>query len=128
MKRLLALFLLGIWAAGSACAAQWARASYTSDGIVTFYIDIDSIKGSGSYRQAWVMFSLKYQERSGMQSVRQFMAFNCSSRQYKVEINECFTGPMLSGSRCGGGVLNGDWNSAPANSSYAHIISAMCQH
>ena len=110
----------------TAVAEQWARATYTPDGSSEFYLDIDSLEANGNYRQAWVLLTLRKPDKK-MGSLRQFMVFNCGLSKFKVERNECYTGPMMTGRRCGGGTLNEGWESVSPGSNYGLLTNLVCQ-
>jgi len=79
MKRL-ALFLL--IAASTSAQAMWV--TVTRNEVATVYIDSMSIEKMGYNRRVWVVYDLTAPDKTGQQSVKSHIDYDCTEGKYKT--------------------------------------------
>jgi hypothetical protein len=79
MKRL--VFLL-LFAAATSTHAMWV--TVTRNEVATVYIDSMSIEKMGYNRRVWVVYDLSAPDKTGQQSVKSRIDYDCTEGKYKT--------------------------------------------
>jgi len=78
--KLIALFLLAI--APVASYAMWV--TVTRNEVATVYIDSSAIVKMGYNRRVWVVYDLQSPDKTGQQSVKSYIDYDCTEGKYKT--------------------------------------------
>jgi hypothetical protein len=79
MKRLALLFL---FVASTTAQAMWV--TVTRNEVATVYIDSMSIEKIGYNRRVWVVYDLATPDKTGQQSVKSHIDYDCTEGKYKT--------------------------------------------
>jgi hypothetical protein len=79
MKRLALIFVL---AASTAAHAMWV--TVTRNEVATVYIDSMAIEKMGYNRRVWVVYDLTAPDKTGQQSVKSRIDYDCTEGKYKT--------------------------------------------
>jgi hypothetical protein len=79
MKRLALIFVL---AASTATHAMWV--TVTRNEVATVYIDSMAIERMGYNRRVWVVYDLTAPDKTGQQSVKSRIDYDCTEGKYKT--------------------------------------------
>ena len=74
------LFLLTI--ASAASHAMWV--TVTRNEVATVYIDSSAITKIGYNRRVWVVYDLQSPDKTGQQSVKSYIDYDCTEGKYKT--------------------------------------------
>ncbi|MEY4420561.1 MAG: hypothetical protein RLZZ498_1157 [Pseudomonadota bacterium] len=78
--KLIVLFLLAI--ASSTSHAMWV--TVTRNEVATVYIDSMAIQKMGVNRRVWVVYDLTSPDKTGQQSVKSHIDYDCTEGKYKT--------------------------------------------
>ncbi|WP_353133841.1 surface-adhesin E family protein [Limnohabitans sp.] len=78
--KFIALFLLAL--ASTASHAMWV--TVTRNEVATVYIDSSAIVKMGYNRRVWVVYDLTSPDKTGQQSVKSYIDYDCTEGKYKT--------------------------------------------
>jgi hypothetical protein len=78
--KFIVLFLLAIVSAAS--HAMWV--TVTRNEVATVYIDSSAITKMGYNRRVWVVYDLQSPDKTGQQSVKSYIDYDCTEGKYKT--------------------------------------------
>ena len=78
--KFIVLFLLAL--ACTASHAMWV--TVTRNEVATVYIDSSAITKIGQNRRVWVVYDLSTPDKTGQQSVKSYIDYDCADNKYKT--------------------------------------------
>jgi hypothetical protein len=78
--KFIVLFLLAVVSAAS--HAMWV--TVTRNEVATVYIDSSAITKMGYNRRVWVVYDLQSPDKTGQQSVKSYIDYDCTEGKYKT--------------------------------------------
>jgi hypothetical protein len=78
--KFIVLFLLAV--ASAASQAMWV--TVTRNEVATVYIDSSAIVKMGYNRRVWVVYDLQSPDKTGQQSVKSYIDYDCTEGKYKT--------------------------------------------
>ena len=122
MKKLCALALL---LAVHAAQAEWV--SLAEQNGATFYIDLQTVTGTGELRQVWEMMDMPQPDAEGVRSVRFRMEYDCKGKRSRGLEMLAFAESMSAGKEMARlGEDPEGWEDVEAGSLYDQRLRAAC--
>ena len=103
--KFIVLFLLAI--ASAASHAMWV--TVTRNEVATVYIDSSAITKMGYNRRVWVVYDLTSPDKTGQQSVKSYIDYDCAEAKYKTLSATSHPNKMGNGPALKSLPASGDW-------------------
>ena len=96
------------------------------DETVVHYIDLASVRKSGTLRRVRVINDFKLRNKDGEMSFGTLNEFNCKERRTRILSLSTYSGPMAEGRVLVSGAIPGTWHSIAADTHAATILQIVC--
>jgi hypothetical protein len=118
------LQLLSLLMLASSSYAGWVEMGHTDEG--TFYIDLATIRQTGSSRLVWELTDLKERDEGSELSRRSRVAYDCNHGLTRVLSLETYHEPMATGKNLFSVEREGLWKEVPVSSAYETGFKTVC--
>ena len=120
--KFIVLFLLAV--ASAASHAMWV--TVTRNEVATVYIDSSAIVKMGYNRRVWVVYDLQSPDKTGQQSVKSYIDYDCTEGKYKTLRATSHPNKMGNGPAIKSLPVGGSWMSVSQDKMSRQLFSFAC--